>query len=200
MSGNQLIALFREYVNEKVSTNPTPATVLIYLNEAYRRLNSAVGFYVKDDAATVTLVSGTQEYAIPTDLVRLWWVEYGGRLLKKSSMEMWRVQGVRWREDPPAVPEEYALYGRKLLFYPVPNVAGAVTLRYVAEPPALSATDTALATLATQDQPVIAYYAAGLWCQSSNSPRTSEAPGWFELFDREAKRMLGDYLGREVGP
>ncbi len=193
----------RELLTEKNTTVVSNTILDLFIDSGLHATNRRLAYHHTDDATTITLVAGTQEYSLPTDFIDMVWVEWNATKLKKSSVKEWETNAVDWRNTTAAPPTEWAVYGNKLIFYPKPS-AGAVasdstpTFRYVS-----TATMDASAgplQLATQDHRLPLYYAA---CEFSIVHPDSEAAfkraeGLLGLFEGECAKVAEYYRRRRL--
>lgn len=184
--------------------NPTahavPDYVLTpYLDEGQEALNRRVGWNYTDSSADVTIVNGTQEYTLPTDVVEILWVEHNDLFLARSDQDEYLRRGIQWRSTTAATPTEYYHYGGKIGLYPKPNAAAVsadstLTIRYRATPATVPTNGPA--HLPTQDHRVLCYYAAARYLQ--NKGELDRAKGLFDVFNMEAEIIAAQFKGRKV--
>lgn len=97
------------------------------------------------DTSTITIIDGTQEYALPSDVMDIERVVHNGvELKRKSKAELDFLASGRWDQDA-GTPVYYYVdldpNNQKMGFYPIPQAqdAGANTpVEYVKIPPALT--------------------------------------------------------------
>ena len=190
---------WRTYVNETDTTVVPDATVDRYLRAGLERLNRRVGYYFKD--TSVTIVDGTQEYSLPTDFVKIEFIYWNGqRLNPAGGTDRWIADGEQWTTATGA-PEEYVIYGDKLVLYPIPDansVAADSTLqvRHIATPPDFAA--NAAAGLLTQDHELPILKAAALWSEAHPGGPLDpyRAANFNNEFEAEAQMVAAIYEAR----
>jgi hypothetical protein len=195
-------SLWRELTGEKY-TSVVPDTVVDrYLQRGLNELNRRVRYHYTDSSTAITLLAGTQEYALPTDCMELIHVYWNGQELKKSDVEQWRRQYVQWRLET-GEPREWAMYGDKLVLYPTPTAEAVAAednpvLRYVATPGEIATYGPA--QLRTGDTDLAVYHGVALWSASyPDSALAQQRLATYEkLFDQEADRVAGYYEVRLV--
>ena len=189
---------FRELVNEKNTTILSDTEVDGYIQAGLEALNRRARYHYKTTTDSLTLVNGTQEYALPTDLVELKWVEWDGVELTKASVEQWRVKNKKWRQIQKGALDEWAMYGNQIVFSPAPSAevvtkASIVTLRFVSRPASFSA--SGMAQLNLQDWDIPIYYAIYLWSTSypDSALAQQRADRYYKLFEQETEAVLAYY-------
>ncbi len=141
------------------------AQLLGWLNDAQNEANS-YGWVLRS-STTVTLVSGTTEYALPSDFMATWRVEYSRRKLDQTSINELDATSLGWKSAS-GVPQKYYLYvstATWIGFYPAPvsTSTGTVTIYYVSQPATLTATSETPFLgwpQLTPYHPALAYYIA----------------------------------------
>lgn len=195
-------SLWRELTGEFDQDVVQDATVDAYLQRGLEELNRLVRYHYDDDATSITLVAGTQDYALPAACNELVFVFWRGQPLLKSDVEEWRRQGVPWRQQS-GEPSEWAFYGDKLVLYPIPTGEAVAAdpnpvLRYGSNPPDIGTAGPE--QLRSQDYPIPVYHAVALW--SASFPDSASAQmrlGFYEpLFDKEAGKVGAYYEARGV--
>ncbi len=194
--------LWYELVGEK-DTSVVPFTVCdMYLQRGLEELNRLTRYHYTDDATSITLVAGTQEYALPAACNQLIFVTWRGQELKKSSVDQWRSQGEPWQQQT-GEPREWAMYGEKLVIFPTPTTEAVAAdpnpvLRYGSNPPDIGTSGPE--QLRAQDYPIPVYHGVALW--SASYPDSGSAQlrlGFYEpLFDKEAGKVGAYYEARSV--
>lgn len=184
-------SLFRELTNERSTTVVSDATVDIYLQEGVEALCRRIRYFYVTDSSSVTLVAGTQEYSLPTDLLELKFLEWNGQELIKSSVEEYRRKGIKWRQEPTGFPEEWYIYANKVGFRPIPNAATVAAaanpvFRYIGRPSAVSG---GFSQLDINDWSVPVYKAIALWSMAhpDSAIAIQRASHFNDLFDKEAQ-------------
>lgn len=197
---------FRALVNESDTTalpdsvsGSTYQAVDYYIQCGLEELNRLIGYHVADDTSE-TVAVGTQEYDLSTDCQAVLWVELSGIPLARTSEEELRNKQVRWRVLDAGKPNEYFVYGRKLVLVPSPNAAyGTITIRHVSSPAAFSS--SGFAKLADGDHNVPLLYAASLFLSlHGETPAMQERSKRLnDLFLQSVQAMQANYTaGRQI--
>ena len=182
--------------NERSTTVVADATVDIYLQESVETLNRRIRYHYTDSSVSITLVAGTQEYAVPTDLMELKFLEWNGQELIKSSVEEFRRKGIKWRQESQGLPEEWYIYANKVGFRPNPSAAAVAisatpTIRYISRPAAVSG---GFAQLDINDWGIIVYRAVALWswAHPDSAVANQRAQYYNDLFEKESE-LINQY-------
>ena len=178
------------------------ATVDIYLQEGVEALCRRIRYHYKDSTSDVTIVAGTQEYSLPTDLMEIKFVTWNGQDLIKSSIEEFRRKGIKWQQEPQGFPEEWAHYANKIIFRPIPSAAAVAaaanpTIRYVSRPAAVSG---GFAQLDLNDWSIPVWWAVAEWsiAHPDSAVAQQRAANFRKMFDDEAELLAAFYGLRGV--
>ena len=193
--------LFRELTGEKYAATVSDAVVDQYLQRGLEWYNQVTEYKFTTGAAGVTLVAGQQEYVLASDVVRVHWVEWNGHELIRGDIEEWRRRGEDWRSEEAGTPEQWAVYGQRIVFRPAPNAAAVAVqatpvIRYISDPPSI--TTNGPEDVPAQDRRLPVYYGAHLWSiaypdsalatqRSSELLKRSMEEGQFAQRDSQAK-------------
>lgn len=133
----------------------------------YRAIVKVRGDEFFGTSATITTVSGTSTYALPTTFMKLassgiWWVPGTGenvrlhRYTPNQSLTMVPSQGWTWSPyGSSRTNVRYGLFGKQLRFLPTPLAVHNVTVQYIPYPIALSADGDTFDTLAGFEEAII---------------------------------------------
>ena len=164
MTEQEGIDKFRELVNEKNTSVVTDAIVRTYIQSGLNRVNDICGYWIEtfkntDVSPIFTLVAGTAEYNLPSNIIAPIFFEFNGKLLSSTDFEILRKDDM-WVSKTPDVPHSMMIYGNKFLLHPAPKVVSGATwtLRAVCTPPSFD-TD-AFSGLQSQHHEVPIYWAA----------------------------------------
>lgn len=121
----------------------TDATLINYLNDGQREANILA--WLLQDKATLTLVSGTREYALPGDFLTSDRVIHNNIKLEQTSLSQLDANNTGWLSATGATPQKYYLYRTtftQIGFYPKPSTptVTAVFVYYIKQPIELTAT------------------------------------------------------------
>lgn len=191
---------WRGYVNETDTTVVPDATVDRYLRDGLTQTNRRIGYYFKD--SDITLVAGTQEYALPTDYVHEVFAYWNTLQLKKADVEQWIADNESFQAQSGA-PREYAIYGAKIIIFPVPDANSVaadatVTLRHIATPPDFASSGPS--GLLTQDHEVPIYAAVALWSMAHPNDALAgyRAMAFNTKFEDECQKVAEIYERRRL--
>lgn len=159
-------ALWRELTGEKYGGVAPDSVVDRYLMRGLEWLNQITEYHVETLTDAVTLVSATQEYALPDKVVRVEWVEWNGQELTRGDIREWRNRKEPWRSEPASAPQQWAVYSNRIVFRPKPSAAAvaadsAPVIRAVTAPPEIATYGPEM--LEAQDWRLAVYYGAFLW-------------------------------------
>lgn len=166
----------------------TTARVLDWINEAQRNIARRTEAFQKQD--TVAVTSGTQEYTLPTDIIRLHRVEYQitGQtqnyvLLPREYNAMDEVSYSALRSMQSDKPYTYTLWGYppalKIILFPTPSTSGTLTVFYYALPTDVTTTGSTVFVPSGWEDLVVDYVEMkGL--RKARDPRWQEAKAEFE--------------------
>lgn len=174
----------------------------------YRGLEFMAGeldMFVTTATSGITLVADQQEYDLPAGLIEMLWVEHNSVRLTPGSTFAWDRDGTDWRGAESGTPREFALQGRKIIFYPPPDSTAVSddstpTFRYLGTAAALTSSGTT--GLGDQDQILAVYWAAWQYCLlRANDPafaamaKANEAAlqGALATAKRRYHQMIADY-------
>lgn len=128
-------------------TNKWPgAELLDYINRGYRLILARL-VQLKSDLAktstTITLVAGTENYAIPTGLQAIEFLYVEGEDSPLPQVDMSYIENYTTKVSATAdTPECYALFNGYIYVRPIPAAAGTITIYYYGQPTDLDSTDT----------------------------------------------------------
>lgn len=193
-------SLWRELTNERSTTVVADATVDLYLQEGVEALCRRIRYFYITDSSSVTLVSGTQEYSLPTDLMEIKFLEWNGQELVKSSVEEYRRKGIKWRQEAHGFPEEWYIYANKVGFRPTPSAAAVAAaanpvFRYIGRPSAVSG---GFSQLDINDWSLPVWFAVYEWSMAhpDSAIALQRAQNFRQMFDSEAELVNAYYALR----
>lgn len=205
MTQAQLRAELRKMIGNPTVDEVPDYQIDPYLDEAQEALNRRAGFNYTDDAAAVTIVNGTQEYALPVSCVEILHVEWNSTFLNRSDQDEYRRRGIEFRATAAGTPTEFYHYGNLIGLYPKPDAAAVsadstLTIRYISTPATVPTSGPA--QLATQDHRLLTVYAAAKWIavhpQSSAQPDMAVS-SLMKIFNDEAELMTAQHRRRKIG-
>jgi hypothetical protein len=197
------ISLWRELTNERSRIVVPDFVAANYITAGLEAVNRRVRYHYTDTTTAVTLVAGTQEYAAPTDVVEIKFIELGGKLLTKSAIEEYRRKEIMWRQETSGYPEEWAFYNNKLVFRPTPSAAAVAAdsapfIRYVSTPPSFMT--NGMEQLNSQFTRVPVYWAVAEWSRSHPDSALAQAriQTYQAAFDQEMELAAAFYALKTV--
>jgi hypothetical protein len=201
----QARTLFRLWTNETNTTVLSNANIDLFCQSGQEALNLDTYYHRTDSTSDITLVAGTQEYALPADCIDIIFLKHNGVTLKKTSMSEMQKAGLDWTTISNGVPEKYYLNGNKIGFVPAPNAAAVAAaanpvFRYVSTPTEFSS--TAFNLLPSQFHRLVLYFAvAEWWGCPMNGVRSDLVPVWMQKYTSQLPRAKAYYdrLGVEAG-
>lgn len=196
MTQSDLQTLFWDLTGEPSTGPATTTRINRHYQSALEAFNRRVHYRYRDE--TVSVEATTQEYALPSTVVEVLWVEWSGSQLEQVDEEQFRREGCNWRTETMDNPTHYYLSGRKIGFYPRPNAAGTATLRCIGAPGTFN--DTELAFIGEADHRILAYYASAEWL---SSPRRDPLGGeyaktLYAVFESETGAVANQYRRRAL--
>tara|TARA_R100001530_G_C4320833_1_gene155734 strand:- start:3410 stop:4060 length:651 start_codon:yes stop_codon:yes gene_type:complete len=101
-----------------------------YINRGYTQTQKDGNYQWRENQAstTATSVSGTQEYSLPSDFIRLKLLRYNGDQLEKVDYMSLLIENSTM---PTGKPYQYYLYGGNYGLYPTPNDAQTIDIYYL---------------------------------------------------------------------
>ena len=198
----QMLDLWRELTNERNTTRISDTDVgRFYLAGGLEALNRVIHYHYTTSTDGITLVAETQEYSLPEDFVEVDWIQWNGQDLKKSSIDEWRRNGVKWRSQPSGNPQEYAIYGNKIVFLPKPSAAAVAAddnpvIRYCSTPADFNTNGPV--QLGSQDYRPAVYHAVSEYFSSYPGGVGSKAQDYMQKFADGAQAILADYARRGI--
>lgn len=167
-----------------------------YINSAYLQVQRDGSFnwrenQVEDDTS-IAMVAGTEKYNLPSDFIRLDYVQTVENLfvLRASTLSKIRTRG----NSGNSAPNEYFIYGTQIGFYPKPDQAYTTLLLYRRRLPTLTSSQDSL--LPDDFSQAIVKYAAYLaW----SSPRGNKGTASEKMDDYNASmsRLKLTYLNQD---
>jgi hypothetical protein len=196
-----LISLWREFTGEHDTAVPDDTVVALWIDRGLEALNRRLRYHWTTDSTSIVLVAGTQEYSLPVDYVEVRWVEWNGRRLAKGDVQEWQSRGDNWRQETTGEPLEYAQYGDKIIFRPVPSaeavvIAASPVFRYCSKPPAVATSGPE--QLSSQNWPVVVAFGAALYCGSypDSAAFAARRDSLMKYFEDEVQVVAVDYKDR----
>lgn len=102
----------------------TDADIIRWINDAQREIARA-NDEVLETISTTPIVSGTSDYALPNDMLRLRSVRFGNRKIEGLTLQEANEQIVNY-EDPASyqtgTPQYFWIYANRITLYPTPNM------------------------------------------------------------------------------
>lgn len=145
MTPSQLLTRVRSQFFEDTAAFLSDANdIYPYMSDAEMELANDCGCAQGTDSTTST-VAGTQEYARPSDCLRIEILRWNGVKLKKVSLERYETisgsyYGMTATQGNPVY---YYEWGESVGLYPVPATVATLKYYYIKRPPAVTAVSTA---------------------------------------------------------
>ena len=153
---SSLITKCRRRLNETSETFHLPADLIAYADEGQKYVVRETKSLEDTDTAT-SIVSGTQNYALPTDLIAIRRITYDGKKifpidfvdLDESELD---------ETDSTGTPTEYYIWNDYIYLYPIPGTSGkTLKIYYYKAPTTISASTDTLETKVVYDDAIICY-------------------------------------------
>jgi hypothetical protein len=174
LTASEVIDRARVYLRDTSSDSSrqrySDTQLLAWLNDGQREANSFA--WILKSSYSFTLSNGTTEYALPSDFVATWRVEYSRRKLDQTSINELDAMSIGWKSAS-GTPQKYYVYFASttlLGIYPAPSSSstGTVTVFYIQQTSDLTSTSQTPFNAWSQlshYHPSLAYYIAyrGLW-------------------------------------
>lgn len=185
-----LLADVRARLDEASAAFWTDEELLRWINEATRDI--ARRAEVLQTTATVTVVAGTNEYTLPTNVARIYrvnWIPDGSSTeypLEYQDFNSMDSAGWTWT-NAQGYPAVFTLWGYtpslKIVLYPSPSAAGEIKLWYYKYPTELATDGSALSSLV--DIPngwndIVVSYCEAMALRKDANPRWEEARTLYE--------------------
>lgn len=140
-----------------------------YLNQAYFQVQKDGNYFWRENQGqnTFNSVSGTQEYALPSDFIRLDYIAFDNNNLYKTTLQDIKTFHATTQSS---TPNQYYIYGSNIGLQPIPLSAGSVYMLYRKRLPTLTAIQDDLLP-EDFDDAIVKYAAYLAW----SSPRGNEA-------------------------
>lgn len=157
-----------------------------YINGGYLNLVRRVSYYVDEATSDYNTVNGTSLYSLPADFAKV-------RSVRRTdvSIEMVNV-GLRTIDrsvSTSGAPVYYALDGANVHFYPSPDQAYPIELRYWKLPAQLVA-DTDVPTIPADYHSLLNYWATAEAYRAEDDAQTAQ--GWQALYDKGLTEFAAD--------
>lgn len=156
MADRTFLELQEEVLAHGFDPNVYRARVKVWLNEGLARVVRRTKLAMRDLTVPIPLVSGTQDYPLPADLVSIRELRTAATGSVLRAVDVLEIDAMT---PGPGAPELYATAGQLLRLYPIPNAAASLELRYRADSAAMAA-DTDLPGIPDDYAHVLVSYAA----------------------------------------
>jgi hypothetical protein len=151
-----IISSGRLRINESSTKFHTDANLVLYCNEAQKYVVRETKCLEAIDTSN-TSISGTQNYALPSDFMALRRVLYDGKKVSKTDFLEIDESGID-ETDYSGTPKSYYLWNDTLYFIPIPSVTGhAIKIFYYNNPATITATTDTLETNTLYDDLLVSY-------------------------------------------
>jgi hypothetical protein len=134
-----------------------------------------------EKSGDVTIVSGTDTYALPADFIRDVGLVYDGRPLQRRDMR----ERTDYDATSTGVPEAYWVWGDQVCLYPIPNAVKECTLLYTSSPASMSADADVPGWVPAAYHKALVFYAVQL---AKGSEGAGDAAAyWLAQFEKQAQ-------------
>lgn len=171
------LSSLRSQLNDEVKIDKndklwSPTTKNQFLNQAYFQVQKDLNFKTRQNQAapyTIPTVTGTQEYALPSDFIRVQLVTWDGQKIYPIDYIHLKSQNLGMAQGKPY---EYYLYGGNIGFYPIPST-GTGLLYYLKRLPLMTASQDSVLP-SDFDLAVVKYAAYLLWSTPRGNRQTAQ--------------------------
>lgn len=196
---SDLIDQVRDHLDEPDEEQWTNVQIRKWINEGVRDV--ARRGEVVQARATIATVSGTQEYSLPTDIVRIHRVEYQDASNQTTALEyrafnnMDEVWGTQQRIVSSSRPYWFTLWGTpptlKIVVYPIPSTTSDTIRVFYYSTPADLATDGSddadTVTVPQGWEDMVVLYAEYVALRKDRDPRWQEAK---QIYEEKISQMI----------
>lgn len=201
LTGAEVISRARTYLRDTSSDASrqrfSDSDLLGFLNDGQREANSYA--WLMKSSYTFTLSGGTTEYAMPSDFMATWRVEYARKKLDQTSINELDALSIGWKSAS-GTPQRYYLYTATTTlmgFQPAPTTltTATVTVYYIQRTQDLTSSSQTPFNGWTQMQPyhsALSYYIAyrGLWLVGDTSLADRYMQEWSGFIEMMRTGML----------
>lgn len=190
---------FRILIGETLSLVPDDDWIDQNIQDGATATNQKLR-YAYDDLE-ITLVAGTAEYELPNAFKSVLWNSWQNKPLQEAEQDFLRRRAYWWRSQPEGVPEQYAIWKKKIIVIPTPNAAAVASddtllIRANTSPPPFRL--NGLAMLSDEWWTLPLYYAAVQWFSSPMGKNASYAKAFYDLWQARVAEAQAEYLKRGV--
>jgi hypothetical protein len=154
---SSLITQARARINETSTTFHTEANLIAYANESQKYVVRETKCL--EGSSTSAVVSGTQDYALPSDLLQIRRITFDG--IKLFPINFVDLDEAELDEtDITGAPANYFIWNDSIYLYPIPGSSDAgkyLKIFYYKAPVAITASTDAIETKPVYDDVIVAY-------------------------------------------
>lgn len=169
------ISWLQQHLSENYTRDPSfriwnTSAVNRALNKWYTQVQNDLWYndWTNETTWTITLVSWTETYDLPTWFVALELAKYDGTPLYKTTRA--ELEERNWNLNAEWTPSRYYLFWNQIGFYPTPNISWSVEIQYTKSLTTLDADNWSLLPDICDDAICLyASYSLFLWVRDSNS-------------------------------
>jgi hypothetical protein len=183
----------------ETSETMSDAQILRLINQSYLELAAALRHAELDESTTVTLVDGTAEYDLEeSDILHIENVTHTTEGVRLQEISTYQYDVYTQSEDAEGTPAYYFLSGwnattsyPQITFFPTPDAAGTVTIRYRKKPTELVTTPSATSAIINEiwDDSIVYRAISRAWMLLGDSSRAAEFRQMAQSNDAVARRM-----------
>jgi len=149
-----LITKCRIHINETSTTFHADSDLLAYCDEAQKYFIRSTR--ILEGSSTTSAVSGTQNYALPSDYLALLRVTFNGIKIDRVSYHEIDELGIN-DTDETNTPRYYYILNEQLYLIPIPNTTDTIKIYYYKFPADLDATTDTLEISKIYDDIIVCY-------------------------------------------
>ena len=150
-----LITRARTRINETSTTFHTEANLIAYADEGQKYVVRETKSLEDIDTST-TIVSGTQNYALPTDCIAIRRITFDG--IKLFPIDFMDLDEAGLDEtDSTGTPSNYYIWNDTIYLYPIPGSSGTLKIYYYKAPATISLSTASLETKEVYDDAIVCY-------------------------------------------
>jgi hypothetical protein len=198
VQASSIITLAKQMADMENSSFVSDAEWLSYLNLAYRRFWNKVTTLYSDynvKSANISIVAGTSEYTMPTDLLKFRLVEIiSGTQQNKTLWPLDLNEKNRYSADLYGAPCRYSIYDQKIRLHPEPSGSDTLKIWYVPVATPITATSQTVDVISGYDEYIAATMAVKALLKEESDPSGAQA-----IADRLATEMEQTARERNAG-
>lgn len=182
----------------ETSETMSDAQILRLINQSYLELAAALRHVELDASTTLTMVDGTAEYELSvSDVLQIENVTHTTEGVRLQEISTYQYDVYTQGEDAEGTPAYYVFTGvgsnnrMQITFFPTPDAAGTVTIRYRKKPTELVTSPSATSAIINEiwDDSIVYRAISRAWMLLGDSSRAAEFRQMAQSNDAVARRM-----------